>query len=220
MKKLLLASAVALFGLANAQISKGTVYVSGQVGYSQEENNNNDSKVESFRIVPTVGYFVAPNLAIGTGVGYVNDKVTVSTTNTVGSAVVTSENKSTQSAFVVAPFVRKYWTLGDKLYIFGQLEVPMEFGKLKEESTSTANVGGNITTTSTSDEANYTSVGVNIKPGLDYFLNKNWTIEATIGEFGYNTSKLDVDGAKSINNYKFGLNLSSVTIGVKYVFGK
>ncbi|UOU97365.1 porin family protein [Chryseobacterium daecheongense] len=220
MKKLLLASAVALFGLANAQISKGTVYVSGQVGYSQEENNNNDSKVESFRIVPTVGYFVAPNLAIGTGVGYVNDKFSTTTTNVVGSATVVSKGEETQSAFVVAPFVRKYWTLGDKLYIFGQLEVPMEFGKLKDETSSVITDGNTTVTNSTSDEANYTSIGVNIKPGLDYFLNKNWTIEATIGEFGYNTAKLDVDGAKSVNNYKFGLNLSSVTIGVKYVFGK
>ncbi|GAB0157461.1 hypothetical protein CHRYSEOSP005_27370 [Chryseobacterium sp. Alg-005] len=220
MKKLLLASAVALFGLANAQISKGTVYVSGQLGYSQEENNNNDSKVESFRIVPTVGYFVAPNLAIGTGVGYVNDKFSTTSTNVVGSATIVAKGEDTQSAFVVAPFVRKYWTLGDKLYIFGQLEVPMEFGKFQSESSSVITDGSTTVTNSSSDEANYTSVGVNIKPGLDYFLNKNWTIEATIGEFGYNTSKLDVDGAKSVNNYKFGLNLSAVTIGVKYVFAK
>lgn len=220
MKKLLLASAVALFGLANAQISKGTVYVSGQVGYSQEENNNNDSKLESFRVVPTVGYFVAPNLAIGTGVGYVNDKFSTTSTTTVGSTTIVANGKDTQSAFVVAPFVRKYWTLGDKLYFFGQLEVPMEFGKFEEEASIVTTTGSTTTTTSNSNEANYTSIGVNVKPGLDYFLNKNWTIEATIGEFGYNTAKLDVDGAKSINNYKFGLNLSAVTIGVKYVFAK
>lgn len=220
MKKLLLASAVALFGLANAQISKGTLYVSGQVGYSQEENNNNDSKIESFRVVPTVGYFVAPNLAIGTGVGYVNDKYSATATTTVGSATLVAKNEDTQSAFVVAPFVRKYWSIGEKLYFFGQLEVPMEFGKLETETSSVLTDGSVTTTNSTSDKANYTSVGVNIKPGLDYFLNKNWTIEATIGEFGYNTAKLDVDGAKSINNYKFGLNLSAITFGVKYVFAK
>ncbi len=32
MKKILLAGAVALFGLSNAQIAKGTTYVSGQLG--------------------------------------------------------------------------------------------------------------------------------------------------------------------------------------------
>lgn len=220
MKKLLLAGAVALFGLSNAQIAKGTAYISGQVGYSQEENNNNDTKVESFRIVPTAGFFVGTNLAVGLGVGYASDKITNTTNGSVPGGSYVAETKETQSAFVVAPFVRKYWTLADKLYIFGQLEVPMEFGQFKNEETSTATIGSTTNTTSTSDKANYTSIGVNVKPGLDYFLNKNWSIEATIGEFGYNTSKLDVDGAKSINNYKFGLNLSSVTFGVKYVFAK
>ncbi|MBK1896877.1 outer membrane beta-barrel protein [Chryseobacterium paridis] len=220
MKKLLLASAIALFGLSNAQIAKGTAYLSGQVGYSQNENNNNDTKVESFKVLPTVGYFVGTNLAVGLGVGYKNDKTTTTTTGTIGATNFVNENKNTTSAFVVAPFVRKYWTIADKLYIFGQLEVPMEFGQYKTEKEATTTTGSTVTSTSTSDKSNYTSIGVNIKPGLDYFLNKNWSIEATIGEFGYNTNKLNVDGAKRVNDYKFGLNLSSVTFGVKYVFAK
>lgn len=220
MKKLLLASAIALFGLSNAQIAKGTAYLSGQVNYAQEENNNNDTKVESFRVIPTAGYFVNTNLAVGLGLGYANDKVTTTTTSSVAGGTLTVENKGTQSAFVVAPFVRKYWTLADKLYFFGQLEVPMAFGEYKAEGTETFVAGSTTTVNSTSDKTKFTSIGVNVKPGLDYFLNKNWSIEATIGEFGYNTYKEDVDGAKSINNYKFGLNLSSVTFGVKYVFAK
>ncbi|PWN71727.1 opacity protein [Chryseobacterium phosphatilyticum] len=216
MKKILLAGAVALFGLSNAQIAKGTTYLSGQVGYSQTEDNNDNTKVENFKVLPTVGYFVDTNLAVGLGVGYKTKKntETTSTTTTVFDA------EKTKSAFVVAPFVRKYWTLADKLYIFGQLEVPMEFGQNKVEGTTTTTIGGNTATTSSSTKNNYTSIGVNVKPGLDYFLNKNWTIEATIGEFGYNTSKENVDGAKRVNDYKFGLNLTSVTFGVKYVFGK
>ncbi|AZA98837.1 porin family protein [Chryseobacterium joostei] len=223
MKKILLAGAVALFGLSNAQIAKGTTYVSGQLGYSQNENNNNDTKIESFKVLPTVGYFVNTNLAVGLGVGYKNDNNTLTTTTGTNPLFV-SENKITESAFVVAPFVRKYWTLADKLYIFGQLEVPMAFGQNKVEGTTTATTttgaGTTVATTSVSDKSNFTSIGVNIKPGLDYFLNKNWTIEATIGEFGYNTYKQNVDGAKRVNDYNFGLNLSSVTFGVKYVFAK
>ncbi|MFC7347175.1 outer membrane beta-barrel protein [Chryseobacterium zhengzhouense] len=204
MKKLLVAGAVALFGLSNAQIAKGTTYVSGVVGYSSVENNNNDNKVDNFAIVPTVGYFVAPNLAVGLGVGYAStiDK------NTYENGY----DKETLSAFVVEPFVRKYWTLGEKLYIFGQLSVPMEFGTEKYEE--------NENNTTVSNKVNYNSFGVSVKPGLDYFLNKNWTIEATIGEFGYNTSKYDVEGAKNVNNFNFGLNLANVGIGVKYVFAK
>ncbi|MDR6370296.1 outer membrane protein [Chryseobacterium bernardetii] len=214
MKKILLAGAVALFGLSNAQIAKGTTYLSGSVGYSQVESNNGNDKKENFNVLPTVGYFVNTNLAIGLGVGYQTEKNTLTTTlgNTVGESI------TKQPAFVVAPFVRKYWTLSDKLYFFGQLAVPMQFGKTETETNSQTTVGNSTVYTSTSTEAKYTKIGVTVKPGLDYFLNKNWSIEATIGEFGYSNYK-PKDG-DATNNYNFGLNLSSVTFGVKYVFAK
>lgn len=223
MKKVLLAGAIALFGLSNAQIAKGTAYLSGQINYSSvDDRDNNDAKRETLRIIPTVGYFVGTNLAVGVGVGYKQTTDKVSTTTFTGPFTSTSVGKDIEDAVVVAPFVRKYWTIADKLYIFGQLEVPMEFGNYKQEGTLTTynEVTNNTTIQSVSTKTKYTSVGVNVKPGLDYFLNKNWSIEATIGEFGFNTYKLDVDGADNRNDYNFGLNLSSVTFGVKYVFAK
>lgn len=226
MKKLLVASAVALFGLSNAQIAKGTVYLSGQASFSQQNDNNDDSKNTNVTIVPTVGYFVAPNLAVGLGVGFSHEKTSLeNTVNPFPNVSVTTKGENIDNAVIVEPFVRKYWTLGDKLYFFGQLSVPMAFGSGKQEGSITT-VDNNdtpasvSTTTISQDKAKFTSVGVSIKPGLDYFLNKNWTIEATIGEFGYNTMKYDFDGAKSVDNFTFGANLSTVTIGVKYVFAK
>ncbi|WP_439479063.1 outer membrane beta-barrel protein [Chryseobacterium aquaticum] len=218
MKKLLVASAVALFGLSNAQIAKGTVYLSGSVGYSQEETNNGNIKSENFNVLPTAGFFVAPNFAVGLGVGFQTQKDTsiITSVNPLSTTVNTREVKN--PAFVVAPFARKYWTLSDKLYFFGQLAVPMQFGKTEVENSSVTTTGTTTTTSSVSSEAKYTSVGVTVKPGLDYFLNKNWTIEATIGEFGYNNFK-PKDG-DATNNYSFGLNLANVGIGVKYVFAK
>ncbi|WP_027381591.1 outer membrane beta-barrel protein [Chryseobacterium daeguense] len=218
MKKVLLAGAVALFGLSNAQIAKGTAYLSGSVGYAQEETNNGNYKKEDFNVLPRVGYFVGTNLAVGLGVGYQTSKTTETTTTLLPGTTVVSEDITKNPAFVVEPFVRKYWTLSDKLYIFGQLAVPMQFGKTETESNTVATTGSTTVTNSTSSEAKYTQVGVTVKPGLDYFLNKNWSIEATIGEFGYNNYK-PKDG-DATNNYSFGLNLSSVTFGVKYVFAK
>lgn len=219
MKKVLMAGAIALFGLSNAQIAAGTTYLSGSVGYSQQERNNGDNKTENFNVLPTVGYFVGTNFAIGLGIGYQTQKETNVVNNSIfpGSTIVTT-NEIKQPAFVVAPFARKYWTLGDKLYIFGQLAVPMQFGKTEIENTTVTTSGSSVNTVSSSSEAKYTQIGVTVKPGLDYFLNKNWSIEATIGEFGYNNFK-PKDG-DATNNYSFGLNLSTVTFGVKYVFAK
>jgi outer membrane protein len=218
MKKLLIASAVALFGLSNAQIAKGTVYLSGSVGYSQEETNNGNLKTENFNVLPTAGFFVAPNFAVGLGVGYQTEKTTAVSTTTIGNVTTVNSSVEKYPAFVVAPFARKYWTLSDKLYFFGQLAVPMQFGKAESEVSSVSTNGTTTVSTSTSAESKYTQVGVTVKPGLDYFLNKNWTIEATIGEFGYNNFKPKEGDAT--NNYSFGLNLANVGIGVKYVFSK
>lgn len=230
MKKILLTGAIALFGLSQAQIAKGTAYLSGQVDYAHTERNEvNDTfnnsinlntriKEDAVKVIPTVGYFVDTNLAVGLGLGY---KSTVGK-YTIGNPGISNllEIKETTNAFVVAPFVRKYWTLSEKLYFFGQLQVPLEFGQEKFDSSSEIEMGDPMLSPSFSVKNNYTKIGVNIKPGLDYFLNKNWSIEATIGELGYNTSKRDLDGAKRLNNYKFGINLSSVTFGVKYIFAK
>lgn len=221
MKKILLTGAVALFGLSNAQIAKGTVYLSGQAEYSHTERNNvnSDVKGDVVRIIPTAGYFVDSNLAIGLGLGYESavSKFKIGDPS-IHNVLIT---KNTNNAFIVAPFIRKYWTLSEKLYFFGQLQVPLKFGEEKLDVSNDLEQGGDpLLDYSFSTKNNYTSIGVNIKPGLDYFLNKNWSIEATIGEFGYNTHKTDIDGAKRTNNYKFGINLSSVTFGVKYVFAK
>ena len=220
MKKLLITGAVALFSVSNAQIVKGTKYLSGQVGYYHNEKNEFDTKRKDdvIRILPTAGYFVGTNLAVGLGIGY---KSAV-TKYVVGNAGVGNvvDIKDTDNAFVVSPFVRKYWTLSDKLFIFGQLQVPLEFGKEKLVSNSDVWMGDPELAPSFSRKNNYTNVGVNIRPGLDYFITKNWSIEATIGEFGYNTYKRDIDGARRADDYKFGISLTSVTFGVKYIFAK
>lgn len=222
MKKLILASAITLFGLSNAQIKTGSVYVLGQVNYSKEENKHTNTTIQDFKIIPTVGVFVAKNLAVGTGLGFTNKKEEDNEVYGGGSFTTFVDYTGEKNAVVVAPFVRKYWTLSDNLYIFGQLEIPMEFGKISQDASVTYVDGmyGYIDHQTLSVERKYTSIGVNVKPGLDYFFNKNWSIEATIGEFGYKNFKYKEEGAKALNNYNFGLNLSSISFGVKYIFAK
>ena len=221
MKKLILAGAVALFGLSDAQINRGTVYVSGQVNYTQDENKGTHEKIQDFKVIPTVGVFVAPNLAVGTGLGLKNSKTEYTQTLLSGPFATIIDYTGKTNAVVVAPFIRKYWTLSDKLYFFGQLEIPMEFGKINHDALVTYTDGAVFFDQETlSNERKYTSIGVNVKPGLDYFLNKNWTIEATIGEFGYTNFKYKNEDNTDRKNYNFGLNLSSISFGVKYVFAK
>lgn len=222
MKKLILAGAITLFGFSNAQIKTGTVYVSGQVNYTKEQDKNTDIETQEFKIIPTVGVFVAKNLAVGAGLGVTNKKEEFNKTYSSGSFASIIDYTGKTNTVVVAPFVRKYWALSDNLYIFGQLEIPMEFGKMNQDALVTYidGMSGYVEQQTLSSERKYTSIGVNVKPGLDYFFNKNWSIEATVGEFGYNNFKYKEEGAKALNDYNFGLKLSSITFGVKYIFAK
>ncbi|MGX9985998.1 outer membrane protein [Soonwooa purpurea] len=197
MKKVILVGALALFGAVNAQIAKGTAFISGTVGYQGQKNNNNDVTNDSFTVVPTVGYFVAPNVAVGLGVGYAS----ASEKGKFNGV----DYKDTTSAFVIEPLVRKYWNVSDNFLLFGQLSVPMAFGNDKAEVAG-KEVG----------KDKFSSFGVVVRPGIDYVVAPNWTIEATIGEFGYRSAKYK--DAKSVDNYNFGLDLGSVTFGVKYLF--
>jgi len=223
MKKILIAGAALLYSFSNAQIKTGTVYVSGQADYAKEENNSSNSTEQILKVIPAAGIFVAPNLAVGTGLGYTHRQL--DNHQTIYSGPITSiiDYTGKTNAIIVAPFIRKYWTLSEKLYFFGQLQVPMEFGKIKQDGLVT-NIyepdGYNIGQQILDDEYQYTSLGVNIMPGLDYFLNRNWSVEATIGEFGYKNLKYKDTDDRNRKNYNFGFNLSAVSFGVKYVFAK
>lgn len=193
-----MAAAIAVCGLASAQSGfEGTSFITGQVQYNRVDNKAANTTVDTFAVLPAAGTFITPTIAVGGALGY-QSAIQESTLGPITS-------KTTDGAFVIMPFVRKYWGLGEKLYFFGQLDVPMAFGKVKNEVTG-------LGSTST----NYSAYGVNIRPGLDYFVNNNWSFEATIGQFGYNTAK--PEGGKSTDNFGFGLNLSSITFGVKYLF--
>ncbi|WP_244214217.1 hypothetical protein [Pedobacter jejuensis] len=76
MKKLLL-SVVGVAGLvygANAQTEKGKVILGGSVGFNSSKVEGAAKSDVSFNVIPSVGFFVDNNFAIGTGVGYTYNK--------------------------------------------------------------------------------------------------------------------------------------------------
>lgn len=193
MKKLLLLGAFAAFGLVSAQNSegqsegfKGKWFVMGQAGF----NTTLDGTVNSYSILPAVGTFIAPTVAVGGAVGY------------AGSSVKNSDVSN--GLFVVQPLVRKYWGITDNLYIFGQASVPLGFGKNTDASGT---------------DTKYTAYGIEVAPGLDYFLSSNWSIEAQFGVLGWSGTSVKDGGSTS--DFNFGLNsglLDGVKFGIKYVF--
>ena len=202
MKKIfLLAATLFAFANVNAQENegfKGKWFLMGQAGYG----TSNDGDSQNYSILPAVGNFSAPTVAVGGAIGYIGTK------DDLGDKNVNKTN-----AFVVQPLVRKYWGVSDKLFIFGQASVPL---MLKKNTQERANIIGNGVT---SAEQKYTAYGIEIAPGLDYFLSSHWSIETTFGIASWSAVKPKDGDAR--NDFNFGLNsglLNGVKFGVKYIF--
>lgn len=195
MKKVLFSFiATALLGVTtlSAQGFKGKVFIMGEAGYSTQ----NDGNIKKYTILPVVGTFIAPATAVGLGIGYTG-------TNTD----LGEKSTKKEGTFIVKPLVRQYWGLTDNLFIFGQAAIPLGFGN------ETAEAAGVKTKT------NSTSYGLEIAPGIDYFLSKNFSIEASLGLFKWNSTK--TKGSDAINDIELGVNsgfLNGAKLGFKYIF--
>ncbi|MGE6220560.1 outer membrane beta-barrel protein [Nubsella zeaxanthinifaciens] len=200
MKKLLLslvAVAAITFG-ANAQTEKGKIILGGNVGFNSTKVDGAAKADVNFSVVPSVGFFVGNNFAVGTGVGY-NYNKSVSTRN---------QNE----AFEVAPFGRYYVNLTDQFKFFGQLSVPLAFGTVKDVNT-TGDTGAKLGTT--------TSIGVNVAPGFAFFPNKKVGIEFSVNGLGYEnfTTKAENTGAKvKTNSFGLDANTFAPKLGVQFYF--
>ena len=199
MKKVIFTvAAIFAFGFANAQDKKvstgegfanGDVFISGAVGFSSVKMG--DAKSSSFEIAPKMGMFVTDKIAIGAKLGYSSDKAE----NAAG--VETLDN----STLSVGVFGRYYCHASSKFSIFG-------------------NLGFDYWTTNHNLAPEYKTNGFDLalSPGVSYFLNDHFAMEASFGRLGYMTSKDDFDGAEATNSFDLELDLRSISFGLVYKF--
>ncbi len=152
---------------------EGAWWALGQLEFEDRES----SDTSSFTILPIVGTFISPTVTLGLGAGYTSTKV--------GDA-------DAVDSFILQPLARKYWSINDKFFLFGQADVPLRFY----------------------DGA--TGYGFNLRPGIDYFLSNKFTIEATFGQFGYNAVK-PKDG-DAVGTTSLGFNSMQINFGMKFIF--
>jgi hypothetical protein len=188
MKKIILLVAIAIFTFSNtfaqeekSEGLKGAWYGLGALSYVNDEA----ADTSAFLILPAVGTFISADVTIGGAIGYLSTKA--------GDA-------DANNTFIVMPFIRKYYGVTDKFFLFGEANVPLYFNE------------------------NANSYGFFIQPGIDYFIGGKWTLEAKFGRFGYRVTK--PDGGDSTGTTELGFNmfggntegLGSMSIGIKYLF--
>ncbi|OXA70991.1 hypothetical protein B0A67_13820 [Flavobacterium aquidurense] len=179
MKKILTFVSIALIGLtAKAQDAsqglKGAWFVTSQFGYQQTKTG--DAKNTNLSVIPIVGTFITPSVAIGAGLGYINMK------SDLGS---TTSGKT--DLFVIQPLARKYWNVAGSLYFFGQAALPVITGKEKESDTKIS------------------QFGLSVSGGFDYFVTKNFSVEFSYDLANFTSTTIDPKTGDKTTVTNFGL---------------
>jgi hypothetical protein len=172
MKRKFIALAIAgcfVSALSHAQIKKGSLLFGGSVGYSsnsQEDvdalDNKTDRKGKVLVLSPSFAMAVADNLFVGADLNWEKGK----NTTTYPSKIEREANYKTIGGGV---FVRKYWSVVNNLYIFGQGRAG--FGSFKNDLT--ANDATNV--------IGYTkghTIEASVYPGLSFALSKKVHLES------------------------------------------
>ena len=177
MKKIMLVAILAIASISvNAQKKglQGTWFVTSQIGYQQ--TSTGDVKSTNLTVLPIIGTFVQPTLAVGAAIGYVGIK---------------SENGSTTNAstglFVVEPLVRKYYGIAGGLYFFGQLGMPI------------------ITGSESKSELKVSQFGVAASGGFDMVLGKHFTAELSYNLANFSVTTLTPKTGNATTTTDFAL---------------
>ncbi|WP_418123967.1 outer membrane protein [Chryseobacterium sp. PTM-20240506] len=195
MKKLLLTGAIALFGLSNAQMTKGDWVISGNTGLGFNNitttikaggQSIDGPKVSTFSVSPSVGYFVIDKLAVGIDLGFMS-----ATTKYQGI-------KSKTNNFSVMPTATYYFVNDSKFVPF--LGAGIGYSSVK--NTGEGNFGdGSVSSDTTTDGLAWKvkggvtymatqSLGVNLGVSYDQFSNKetimNTDVKTNVKTFGVN----------------------------------
>lgn len=179
MKKIVTLVSIVLMGLTakaqdSAQGLKGAWFATSQFGYQQTKTA--DEKNTSLSVLPIVGTFVTPSVAVGAGFGYINIKAE----SDAGTAAKTD-------LIVIQPLVRKYWNVAGSLYFFGQAAIPVITGKEKES------------------ELKVNQVGLSVSGGFDYFITKNFSVEFSYDLANFTSTTLEPKNGEKTTVTNFGL---------------
>ncbi|PRD45550.1 outer membrane beta-barrel protein [Sphingobacterium haloxyli] len=195
MKKLLL-TLTAVAGLTVASkaqefgFQKTDFIVEGFINSSNTDDKQTEKKVSKFNFNPKFGYFVSDKIAVGLELAVGNSK----TTDYSGQQDASVKKNN----FGIGAFGRYYF-----------LEVGSRFKTYAELGAGYNQLGGETADgNATTDLAKTKGFGVNAGVGANYFLTNNIAIGFSFGDvIAFNSSKVDVDGAKSQNEFSTKINV-------------
>ncbi|MDX2063752.1 MAG: outer membrane beta-barrel protein [Bacteroidia bacterium] len=194
---------VAVFGFvataASAQISAGTMFISGDASFSSEKFEPTGGSEETFTsglIGPRFGYFVSDNLAVGVRVGF-------------GGSKFEEEGFEFQStAFEVGVFGRYYNMFNDNFGLFGELGVGIVSSTDEEDGTEVGKSNG---------------IDAGLGLGFTFFPSTRFALEGSAGLVGFTSlTNEDPDGNElsKESGFNIGVGNTAITLSASWYFNR
>ncbi len=213
-KNLTLAVLVFISFCANAQIKKGTLLVGGQIYASKYKRDfynssyptpqpntyqNDESKYVNVGI--SIGKAIKENKVIGFNFNTANFKQTYFYNPTETSVSKRNINEA-------GIFYRAYKKIGKDIYLFGQANADVNFGKIRY----------NYTTSINNSTVKETGASLSFTPGFAYAISKKFHIELTMQNLvavQYATSRQEFTNPanQTLKSYGYSIN-SSLSNGI------
>lgn len=210
MKKLLLLSLglIMAVGLqAQGEETAGNkMWIGGTAGFGSSSVKDGESS-SGYQFGPQFGYML-------------NDKMGVAINLLVNGGTNKQNNANNDevkmSGWNIEPFFRYYFAGAGNFKFFGDALVGF---------------GGGKTTWSADDmpedgESKYSTFGINVRPGVQYWFNDNWSMLTTIGVLGYNSQTDNIgeeDGAgnsleETTSDFGIAVDFSNINFSVYWHF--
>jgi hypothetical protein len=226
MKKKLLALAVGIsvIQISQAQISKGSLFLGGSLGFGNFNNkstqinpsgSSQENKNNSWAIRPQIGRAFGENKILGIFV-----EIGGQTTENIQGTV----NQTQKSNFYGGGFFyRQYYPLGKRFFLHGEAALGVEFSK----STSRF-VDGTVNRLQSDNKG--TAIGLSIAPGISFAASRKLFLEASLNSVlsaSYQSSKgtgYNFQGNPSFNQESNGFGFtanangfSNISIGLRWI---
>ncbi|WP_347156765.1 hypothetical protein [Pontibacter chitinilyticus] len=221
MKKILIAVLLALAGTsAHAQIAKGTHTFHGHVIVERNESKYTVDKQTLkpinylFIVSPGAGLFIHDNVEFGVNLDLSFSHVSGYSYHD-GNPLLSSKSRDYGVGF--SPYLQKYWTVTNQLYLTGSASVFASFHHTQNnipDSPIKDSIGRGY------------GVGASLSPGLAFFLSNNFSLGASFGlvQFTHSYTKTEVNNYESsfnsVNNLAASLNPGFYYLGIQYYLNR
>ncbi|MDP5100988.1 MAG: autotransporter outer membrane beta-barrel domain-containing protein [Nonlabens sp.] len=222
MKKIIFSITLLIAAISLAQtespsfITSGTYELIGSinVGFSDSERTEqnvgvvNTSTRTNIGFAPQLGYALKDNLVLGLGLSYQYSKGE--------SFSETSSDDFNASQYGIATYLKKYFSINEKLALSLQGEVRYSWS----ESDQDRNFTQPGVTPLFNSESSSNQLFVGFRPGIAYRINNRFAMQAQLGALGYfrNSNKFDNDFESTANVFELSLNTQDFNLGLTYFF--